>query len=147
MNSSVLLQQCTTCQVHLTWIAFVMGGRWQYSCCFVGWCFHNFLNIDVVHPYSSMDTTAVWKKNCVLFYRSGLTSIWPIAYQKLSLPLLVACWCLSWLMRHCFLGRWTCLPLCVEMSPLSLNHIYSVLCALTWRHMPAAANSRRWSRV
>ena len=24
------------------------------------------------------------------------------------MPLLVACRCLSWLMRHCFLSRWTC---------------------------------------
>ena len=26
------------------------------------------VNIHVVHPYSSIDTTAAWKKNCVLFY-------------------------------------------------------------------------------
>ena len=26
------------------------------------------------------------------------------------MPLPVACWCLSRLMRHCFLGRWTCPP-------------------------------------
>ena len=36
MNSSLLLQQCPACLVRLTWIVFVMGGRWPYSCCFVG---------------------------------------------------------------------------------------------------------------
>ena len=36
MNSSLLLQQCPTCQVRLAWIVFVMGGRWPYSWCFVG---------------------------------------------------------------------------------------------------------------
>ena len=38
MSSSLLLQQCPACLVHLTWIVFVMGGRWPYSCCFVGCC-------------------------------------------------------------------------------------------------------------
>ena len=36
MSSSLLLQQCPACLVRLTWIVFVMGDRWPYSCCFVG---------------------------------------------------------------------------------------------------------------
>ena len=59
-----------------------MGGRWRYSCCFLGCCFQELFNIArsiltqlpssffsiqfvsvyVVHPYNSMDTTAAWKK-------------------------------------------------------------------------------------
>ena len=35
----------------------------------------------------------------------------------------------------------------VEMSPARLKHIYSVLCALTWRPMPAAAHSKVCSSV
>ena len=38
MRSSLLLQQCPACLVRLTWIVFVMGGRWPYSWCLVG-CF------------------------------------------------------------------------------------------------------------
>ena len=38
MSSSLLLQQCPACLVRLTWIVFVMGGRWPYSCCLVGCC-------------------------------------------------------------------------------------------------------------
>ena len=38
MSSSLLLQQCPACLVHLTWIVFVMGGRWPYSWCLVGCC-------------------------------------------------------------------------------------------------------------
>ena len=71
---------------------FEMGGRWPYSYCFVGCCFQDLFNItrsifvpsslfsirlvtvQVVHPYSNMDTTAAWK-NYVLFYRIGLTFI------------------------------------------------------------------------
>ena len=34
-SSSLLLQQCPACLVRLTWIVFVMGDRWAYSCCFV----------------------------------------------------------------------------------------------------------------
>ena len=38
------------------------------------------------------------------------------------------------------------LPFCV-MLPLWLKHMYSILCVLTWRSMPAAAHSRLCSRV
>ena len=30
MSSSLLLQQCPACLFRLTWIVFVMGGRWPY---------------------------------------------------------------------------------------------------------------------
>ena len=38
MSSSLVLQQCFACLVRLTWIVFMMGGRWPYSWCFVGCC-------------------------------------------------------------------------------------------------------------
>ena len=38
MSSSLLLQQCPACLVRLTWIDFVIGGRWPYSWCLVGCC-------------------------------------------------------------------------------------------------------------
>ena len=81
-SSSLLLQQCPVCLVHLAWIVFVIGGRWLYSWCLVGCCWQDLFNIalnilvwlpssffsnhlvsvQVVHPYSSIDTTAAWKK-------------------------------------------------------------------------------------
>ena len=81
-SSSLLLQQYPACLVRLTWIVFVMGGRWPYSWCFVGYCRQDLFNIarnilvqlpssffssrlvsvQVVHPYSSIDTIAAWKK-------------------------------------------------------------------------------------
>ena len=36
MSSSLLLQQCPACLVRLTYIVFVMGGKWPYSWCLVG---------------------------------------------------------------------------------------------------------------
>ena len=45
MSSSLLLQQCPACLVHLTWIVVVMGGRWPYSCCFVGSCLQYLFSI------------------------------------------------------------------------------------------------------
>ena len=45
MSSSLLLQQCPACLVHLTWIVFVTGGRWLYSCYFVGCCLQDLFNI------------------------------------------------------------------------------------------------------
>ena len=82
MGSSLFLQQCPACLVRLAWIVFVMGGWWPYSWCLVGCCrqdlfniarnilvwlpssffFSRLVSIQVVHPYSSIDTTAVWKK-------------------------------------------------------------------------------------
>ena len=65
-----------------------MDGRWPYSCCFVGYCLEDVFNtarcilvqlaasffsirlvsVHVVYLYSSIDTTAAWKKNA--FYLS-----------------------------------------------------------------------------
>ena len=36
MSSSLLPQQRPACLLRLTWIVFVMGGRWPYSWCFWG---------------------------------------------------------------------------------------------------------------
>ena len=32
MSSSLLLQRCPACRVHVAWIVFMMGGRWPYTC-------------------------------------------------------------------------------------------------------------------
>ena len=45
MSSSLLLQQCPACLVRLTWIVFVIGGRWPYSWCCVGCCCQDLLRI------------------------------------------------------------------------------------------------------
>ena len=45
MSSSLLLQQCPACLVRLTWIVFVMVGRWAYSWCLVGCCRQDLFNI------------------------------------------------------------------------------------------------------
>ena len=38
MSSSLLLQQCPACLARLTWIVFVIGGRWPYKWCLVRCC-------------------------------------------------------------------------------------------------------------
>ena len=54
MSSSLLLQQCPACLVCLTWIVFVIGGRWLYSWCLVGCCRQDLFKIArsilVIHP-------------------------------------------------------------------------------------------------
>ena len=45
MSSSLLLQQCSASLVRLTWIVFVIGGRWPYSWCLVGCCHQDLFNI------------------------------------------------------------------------------------------------------
>ena len=82
MSSFLLLQQCPACLVRLTRIDFVMGSMWPYCWCFVECCrqdsfniarnilvqlpssffYSRFICVQVVHPWSSIDTTAAWKK-------------------------------------------------------------------------------------
>ena len=45
MSSSLLLQQCPAYLVRLTWIVFVMRGRWPYSWCLVGCYRQDLFNI------------------------------------------------------------------------------------------------------
>ena len=95
MSSSLLLQQCPACLVRLIWIVFVMGvgdlwGVAARSCSILlatffcncrlasspavllssKWCTHTAVSI---RPLPG--------RNCVSFYRSGLSSVWSIAYQ------------------------------------------------------------------
>ena len=93
-------------------------------------------------------------RNCVSFYRSGLISIWSIAYRYLSMPSLAACRCCFFLVDETLLPRsvnfstsFREVPSSVAMSPVWLKHIYSVLCALIWRPMPAVARSKLCSSV
>ena len=80
---SVLTYRAVSCMFGSSNLdSFVMGGRWPYSCRFMGCCLHNLINIarsilvylpsslfsislvsvHVAHPYSCIDTTAAWKK-------------------------------------------------------------------------------------
>ena len=88
MSLSLLLQQCPACLVRLTCIVFVMGGKWPYSWCLVGcYCqdlfnialnilvylpysffFSRLVSVQIVHPYSSIDMTAAWKKPRFVYY-------------------------------------------------------------------------------
>ena len=45
MSWPLLLQECPACVVRLTWIVFVMEGRWPYSWCFVGCSCQDLFNI------------------------------------------------------------------------------------------------------
>ena len=112
MSSSPLLKQGPASMVRLIWIVFVMGGRWPYSSCFVG-CYRQdlfnialniivllpssffssrFVSVQVVHPYSSIDTTAVWKKLRFIF--SVRFDFHMIDSLSITVHALVACRCL-----------------------------------------------------
>ena len=43
MSLSLLLQQRLEYFVSLTWMVCEMEGKWLYTCCFVGYCFQDFL--------------------------------------------------------------------------------------------------------
>ena len=99
-SSSLLLQQCPACPVRLILIVFVTGGRWPYSCCFVGvvsriWsillttfscncrqaCSPYILLTSTWCIYIVVSILPLLGRNCASFYRPGLTSIRPIVYR------------------------------------------------------------------
>ena len=45
MSMLLPLQKCSACLVRLIWMVLLMGGKWLYSCYFVGCCFQDLLNI------------------------------------------------------------------------------------------------------
>ena len=147
----------SACLARLTWIVFVVGGGWPYTFYFVGCCLQDLLNIawnilvqllssffsirllsvHVVHPYSSIDTTTARKKlRFILSFRSDLRMI---DGRSIAVHAFVRSVNLSTSFRE--------LEFSVEISPLWLKHVNSVLSALTCRPMPAAARSKLCSRV
>ena len=74
MSSSLLLQQCPACLVRLTWIVFVIGGRWPYSWCLVGCCRQDLFKITYIYIYIY-----------ILGAMSKLFSKWPPKITHISL--------------------------------------------------------------
>ena len=89
MSSTLLPQKCPACLVRLIWIVFVMATAavlWSVASrtcsiqfvAFLSNCREDFFSIRlvsvrVVHPYSSIDTTAAWKKlHLILLDRSDI---------------------------------------------------------------------------
>ena len=93
MSSSLLLQQCPACLVRLTWIVFVIGGRWPYSWCLAGccrqdlfkivslsqstWCIQQFSSLFFVQTFRIVEDS--WKFNMLLLYI--LWDDWPFFYD------------------------------------------------------------------
>ena len=71
MSSSLLLQQCPACLVRLIWIEFVMGGKWLFSCCFVGCCLSNVVcnNLKSIDSGYFLLICTAWCDNYLQNYR------------------------------------------------------------------------------
>ena len=74
MSSSLLLQQCPVCLVRLTWIAFVMGGRWPYNAhiyiyiyIYTLWIISKYVNYEVC--------VCLWVCLCVCAYECLLVCV------------------------------------------------------------------------
>ena len=109
MSLFLLLQQCPTCLVHLTWVVFVMGGKWPYSCCFVGapglvqYCsqhscvvavklfLHTLVSMKCIH--TAVSTWPLLRKNCfILSVRSDfhMTDSLSIAVHAFAICMLMS---------------------------------------------------------
>ena len=107
MSLSLHLQQCPASLVlQLLFYGVQRSGLVQYfsqhSCIIaVKLSFHRFSQRPCGASIQQVSSGHQLGKYCGSFYQSDLTSISPIAYHKLSMPLLVACCCHSRLIRRC----------------------------------------------
>ena len=143
MSSSLLLQQCPACLVRLTWIDFVIGGRWPYSWCLVGcrcqdllrnscvpssFFSSRFVSVHVVHPYSSIDVTAAWKKlRFILSVRSDFHIVDSLLIAVHAFVNLVS---MSFSVDSTLLPRYVTTSL-TNVPRLVIAHIFRFVC--TWR--------------
>ena len=111
----------------------------SYSMCFI--------SVHVVHPYSSVGPTAVWKKSRFIlldishFYMIDSLSIAVYAFARHKLTSLSG----NEMLLPTYLNLSTNFrtrPFRVEIAPSQLKHVYFVLSVLTWKLMPPAACSR-----
>ena len=97
-----------------------------------------------MHPYSSIDTTAAWKKvRFILLVKSDfhLTDRLLLAVHVFASHVSMSVSDDETLLPsqvNVSTSFWE-LPLNVEMSPVWLKHIYPFLCLLTYKPIPAAA--------
>ena len=147
-------------------MVFEIGGRWSYSCYFVG-CYRPVLfstarsileqlpssffsirlvSIHVVHPYSSIDTTAAWKKE--LCFILSDRSDFHITDSLLIIPHAFASHVLmSFSADETLLLRKVNLsislrepPFSVGVLPLWLKHMYSLCWHRGLCHLPLVPN-------
>ncbi len=100
MSLSLLLQQWPVSLVRLTWIVFVIGGRWPYSLCLVGCCRQDLFNIALLYPVKWIDThrmrfTERYKQQNILLTEICLSLTIQLNFQiKHSVLLYCLCLCL-----------------------------------------------------
>ena len=83
MSSSLLLQQCPACLVYLTWIVFVIGGRWPYSWCLVGCCRQDLSKIARSNwDFIGLEILLINKAIlCILILVISLYLVWYLFYR------------------------------------------------------------------
>ena len=155
MNSSLPIQQCPACLVHLIWIVLQIGGRWPYSCCFVGCCFQDLFIIAFLCSFRLAFSLYVLSVSMWCIYRVVLMQLllgrkcfilldsldfYMMDNLSIVVHVFARCsWCVFSYMNLSTNFREP--PFSVEMSPW-LKHMYSILSAFTWRPMPPAACSK-----
>ena len=81
MSPSLLLYQCPACLVCLTWIVFVMAGRWPYSWCLVGCGRQKDIDTRLTKAWTAIDRLSIiWKSDLTdkmkrSFFQSAVVSI------------------------------------------------------------------------
>ena len=115
----------------------------QSSCSFFS---IHFVSVYVVHPYSRIDTTVVWKKLC--FILSDGLDFYMINNLSIAVHACTRRLLMSLSLNETLLPRYVNLstnfrelPFKEEMASFWLKHMYTVLSAFTWRPITSAACS------
>ena len=93
MNSPLLLQQCPACLVHLTWIVFVMGGRWPYSWCLVGCCCQDLFSVSSTKKDIDTRLTKAWT---AIIWKSDLTDKMKCTFFQAAVVSILLYGCTTW---------------------------------------------------
>ena len=82
MSSSLLPQPCPACLVRLTWIVFVMRGRWPYGWCFVGCCLQDLFYIArSINGYWTLTAAFHYPDVCSI---NSKYTLWPRSKTQLG---------------------------------------------------------------
>ena len=145
------------------WMVLEMGGKWPFSCCFMGCCLQDlfnlaccilvqfpssfsskrFVSIHTVHPYNGIDTTTAWKISCYIFQdRSEFHMINSLLIEihTFTRRILISV-SVDEILLPIYVNLSTNfreLPFRVEKALSWLKELYSIWPTFLWRPMPPA---------
>ena len=98
MSSSLLLQQCPAYLARLTWIVFVIEGRWSYSWCLVGCCRQDLFKIESTEKDIETRLAKAWTaiNRLSIIWKSDLTDKMKRSFFQAAVTSILLYGCTTW---------------------------------------------------